>query len=225
MLQSPGPPLKLAGTRSSPAPGDNPVSSQEDIMKLFKSLSVMLLLSAAVAHADWTLDNDASDLNFISIKASDIAEVHTFDQLEGTVEPDGSATVIVKLASVDTLIPVRDERMREMLFEVKVFPVATITTKVDPDVIAKLAPGDTAVVTAEVLVELHGEAAPLVMDLRVTRLTDSRIAVASVKPIVVNAGMFNLVDGVERLREVAGLPNISKAVPVTFYLTFDAPKG
>jgi hypothetical protein len=185
----------------------------------------MLLLSASAAHADWTLDNDASNLNFISIKASDIAEVHSFDQLEGTVESDGSATVIVTLASVDTLIPVRDERMREMLFEVDVFPVATITTKIDPATVTSLAPGDFIVVTSEVLVELHGEAAPLIMDLRITRLTDTRVAVASLKPVVVNAGMFNLVDGVEQLREVAGLPNISKAVPVTFYLTFDAKRS
>jgi len=194
-------------------------------MNLSKSLSVMLLLSAAAAHADWTLDNDASNLNFISIKASDIAEVHTFDQLQGTVESDGSATVIVQLASVDTLIPVRDERMREMLFEVDAFPVATITAKIDPETVTGLAPGEFIVVTSEVLVELHGEAAPLIMDLRITRLTDTRVVVASVKPVVVNAGMFNLVDGVEALREVAGLPNISKAVPVTFYLTFDAKRS
>jgi len=194
-------------------------------MNLSKSLSVMLLLSAAAAHADWTLDNDASNLNFMSIKASDIAEVHTFDQLQGTVESDGSATVIVQLASVDTLIPVRDERMREMLFEVDAFPVATITTKIDPETVTGLAPGEFIVVTSEVLVELHGEAAPLIMDLRITRLTDTRVVVASVKPVVVNAGMFNLVDGVEALREVAGLPNISKAVPVTFYLTFDAKRS
>lgn len=193
-------------------------------MNLLKCLSVMLLLPAAAAHADWTLDNDASNLNFISIKASDIAEVHAFDQLEGTVESDGSATVVVKLASVDTLIPIRDERMREMLFEVDAFPVATITTKIDLDTVTSLAPGEFTVVTSEVLVELHGEAAPVIMDLRIIRLTDTRVAVSSFKPVVVNAGMFNLVDGVEQLREVAGLPNISKAVPVTFYLTFDAPR-
>jgi hypothetical protein len=34
--------------------------------------------------------------------------------------------------------------------------------------------------------------------------------------------MFNLVEGVEQLRAIAGLPTICKAVPVSFPLTFDA---
>jgi hypothetical protein len=42
------------------------------------------------------------------------------------------------------------------------------------------------------------------------------------KPIIVNAGSLNLVEGVEALRESAGLPSISKAVPVTFVLQFVA---
>jgi len=194
-------------------------------MKLLRSLSVLLLLAGTTAHAGWTLDNDASKLSFVTIKATDIGEVHTFDTLSGTVEDDGSAAVVIELASVNTLIPIRDERMRDLLFQVTVFPIATITTKIDPESITAIAPGDSMVVTSEVLVELHGEAAPLVMQLRITRLTDTRVAVSSLQPVIVNAGMFALVDGVEQLREVAGLPSISKAVPVSFYLTFNADRG
>jgi len=40
--------------------------------------------------------------------------------------------------------------------------------------------------------------------------------------VVVNASLFNLADGVEALREIAGLPSISAAVPVSFVLSFDA---
>jgi hypothetical protein len=40
------------------------------------------------------------------------------------------------------------------------------------------------------------------------------------QPLIINAGGFALVEGVERLREVAGLHSISTAVPVTASLVF-----
>jgi polyisoprenoid-binding protein YceI len=190
-------------------------------MSAMKLLLVTALLTASQAQAAWTLDNDDSLLSFLSIKASDIAEVHHFTSLSGAVEDDGGAIVEIQLADVETMIPIRNERMQELLFEVKVFPVATITTTVDLNAITALEPGTFTLITAEVLLDLHGEAAPLIVDLRVTRLSEGRFSVASEQPVIVNAGMFNLVDGIEALREVAGLPNISKAVPVTFTLVFD----
>ncbi len=186
------------------------------------TLSALCAFSAPAAAREWVLDNASSELNFISIKASDLGEVHRFGELAGTVEADGSASVIVQLASVDTLIPVRDERMRELLFETSVFPLATLTTRVDVAAVEALGQGESMVSVAEVLVELHGEAAPLMVDLRISRLSENRVAVTSQKPLVVNAGTFSLVEGIEALREVAGLPNISKAVPVQFFLTFEA---
>ena len=37
---------------------------------------------------------------------------------------------------------------------------------------------------------------------------------------IINADAVSLADGVEQLREIAGLPSISKAVPVSFVLQF-----
>ena len=40
--------------------------------------------------------------------------------------------------------------------------------------------------------------------------------------MVVNAFQFQLEEGVEALREIAGLPSISLAVPVNFVFQFDS---
>ena len=80
-------------------------------------LAVAALLLSPATWADWTLDNAGSRLSFVSIKATNVAEVHTFDALSGSVGGDGHARVVIQLASVNTLIPIRDERMREMLFQ------------------------------------------------------------------------------------------------------------
>lgn len=191
------------------------------IVTLVKLALLSSMLITIPAQAAWRLNNDQSNLSFISIKASDIAEVHRFNTLAGTIEDDGSVNVEIELASVDTLIPIRDQRMREVLFETNAFPIASITAKIDPALAENLSAGEITTVTAEVLVELHGEAAPTVIELDFVSLTDTRILVSSQKPVIVNAGMFNLVDGIEQLREIAGLPSISKAVPVSFRLIFD----
>ena len=86
---------------------------------------------AAPAWADWTLNNEQSQLSFISIKKGDVAEVHRFDQLSGSFGGKGNIELTIQLASVDTAIPIRDERMREMLFNTKAFPTASLSAKVD----------------------------------------------------------------------------------------------
>ncbi|WP_308873603.1 hypothetical protein [Thiothrix subterranea] len=47
--------------------------------------------------------------------------------------------------------------------------------------------------------------------------------VTTVAPIVLNAADFDLAAGVTALREIAELPSISNAVPVTFFLNFVKP--
>jgi len=68
---------------------------------------------------------------------------------------------------------------------------------------------------------LHGTTLPLTLEITVAKLGAERLLVASSQPIVIDAAQVGLTDGVEKLREVAGLPAISPAVPVSFVLTFE----
>jgi len=190
-----------------------------------KKIAVSLLLASCAAmptHADWVLNSDASTLSFISTKAVNIAEIHSFAMLEGTVDDDGAVRISVDLASVNTGIEIRDDRMREMLFETGSFSRATLTATVDADMLGNLSVGESHSAAIEGQLALHGETVPLTFEVVVTRTGESGLLVASRKPVVVNAPLFGLAEGVERLREVAGLPSISAAVPVSFVLAFDS---
>ena len=49
---------------------------------LLRLIACSVLLPAAFsAQAQWQLDNDASTLSFVTIKADHVGEVHTFDRL------------------------------------------------------------------------------------------------------------------------------------------------
>ena len=189
-----------------------------------RALSSCLLACAASAPAaaDWMLDNDSSRISFVSTKAGTAAEVHRFGTLDGRVDDDGNVTISIDLDSVDTAIPIRDERMREMLFETERYPTATLAATVDMAAVEALGPGESTTLTTEAQLMLHDTTVSLTVEIAVARLGQSRIMVASQKPMIVNASQVGLLEGVERLREVAGLPTISPAVPVTFVLAFDA---
>jgi len=65
---------------------------------------------------------------------------------------------------------------------------------------------------------MRGDSNSYTAQLMLLRTSDGVIA-STLKPVIVTADSFGLLDGVEALREVAGLPSISRAVPVSFTVT------
>lgn len=184
---------------------------------------ILLLAIAAgfapLALADWSVENDDSVLSFITVKADHVAEVHTFDALSGQVSDNGTAEIEIELISVNTLIPIRNERMQAMLFETNLFPTANISAQVDIEKYAGMAIGASDSLALDFDLSLRGQSQRYTAEVMIARLEDG-LMVATSKPVVVSADSFDLATGVEALREVAGLPIISKAVPVSFQLKF-----
>lgn len=189
---------------------------------LFLIVSGMLIATSAAA--DWTLDPARSHLNFVSIKANEVAEVNTFDEIWGGVDDAGQAAITIKLDTVKTLIPIRDERMRQFLFETTNYSEAALTTRIDPKLIADLGVGEIAHIDAEANLSLHGQMQPMTLSMLVARLDAKTLMVVSSKPLIVDATKFGLSDGIEKLRDLAGLSSISRSVPVDFAITLiEAP--
>lgn len=193
-----------------------------NILKLTKMvvIGLGLSISSISAHAiDWVIDGNDSQLNFISIKKIDIAEVHEFKKLQGSYDSQGQFILNIDLTSVDTHIAVRDDRMKNDLFEVSKFSSAKITAMIDTDLVDAIAEGASQRFTIEANLDLHGVSKPLTLDVIVTRLVGAKLSVVSAQPIIINANDFALAAGINKLMELASLPSISQAVPVSFYLT------
>lgn len=181
---------------------------------------VALLLAVTPAWAQWELDSTSSELNFISIKNNSVAEVHSFRDMVGYIGIDGSVQLSIALGSVDTLIEIRDQRMREMLFETVSFPSAKVAASVDPEIIAVLAEGGTITTDLNFTLSLHGLQKSLTVPVVLIGESEERIQVFTTRPAIVNAADFGLESGVAALQKVAGLNAISTAVPVTVHLVF-----
>ena len=191
-------------------------------MKILPAILCAALLGvmpAAAQEFPWQLDNAASRLSFVTTKASHVAEVHSFGYMSGSLSGSGDLTLTIELASVDTLIPIRDERMQAMLFETDLFPEARVTAQVDMAAIGTMAVGTSTTADIDFTLSMHGASGDYRAELLLLR-TATGVVATTLKPIVVSADTFDFLDGIERLREVAGLPSISRTVPVTFTVSF-----
>jgi len=190
-------------------------------IKVFKPLFAVFLFSfSPFLAAQWSVDNGTSTLSFVTVKVEHVAEVHTFDRLSGSISPSGAVNIEIELASVNTLVPIRNERMQSMLFETNLFPTAAITGAVDIAAFAAMNAGSSEKVALTFDLSLRAQSQTYTTDVMVTRLS-SGLMVSTIKPIIVTAESFDLLNGVQALREVAGLPSISRAVPVTFQLMLE----
>ncbi len=170
----------------------------------------------------YQLQNKLSTIRFISIKNSAIAESHRFSEFEGSIDESGQASISIALDSVETLISIRNERMREFLFDTANFQMATITATIDPIRLAELAVGEQWLVDLQLSLDLHGKSKSYTQAVEVIRLANGTVQVHSLQPVIVRAADFDLLKGIEKLAELANLPSIAKAIPVEVLLVFSA---
>lgn len=183
-------------------------------------LALFLLLLVQPAWAGGVLLPEKSSIEFVSVKNTVVAEVHHFSGITGWVDDEGRVTATVPLVNVETMIPIRNERMRELFFETASFPAAVIEADVDLKAVAKLANGEYASMTVLFELNLHGQQQMMAAKVQISRL-GKELHVSTQQPLIINTANFALTDGVERLRAVAGLNTIATAVPVTASLVFE----
>ncbi|WP_299495654.1 YceI family protein [uncultured Shewanella sp.] len=181
--------------------------------------ALLLPLALSANAATWTVSNEESNVSYVSIKQGQIAEVNHFTQVNGQLNDKGEFTLVIPLSSVSTGVPIRDKRMKSVFFEVDKYPKLTLNAKIDPKSLQDLQVGEVAKMDVDATIDLHGESKGMIFEVSVAKLSPTSLLVASTQPVIVNAGQFKLAKGVNKLRDLAGLTQISYAVPVSFVLS------
>ncbi|WP_288742517.1 YceI family protein [uncultured Rheinheimera sp.] len=180
-----------------------------------------LVVAAALsfsAAADWSVNSAQSSLNFVSVKNDVVAETHSFKDLTGSLTEAGDFAVAIPAMSIDTMIPIRNERILEHVLAAKQYATINAKGKVDSKVLAGLKTGESVVVDQALDLTLLTKTQSLTAKVKVTKVSDSQLVVTTVAPIMLDVNKFELNAGVEKLRELAGLKSISPLVPTTFSL-------
>ena len=173
----------------------------------------LLLGCGSVSAAEWVLDQQSSNVTFSSIKNQNIVEGHRFQALTGSISDAGSAILSIDLHSVDTQIPIRNERMVNMLFGRR---YAIFRIELGSDFEMKT---QSEKVISGTL-SLNGIEQTISSTLTVQKLSKNKVLVFSQRPVVIGADSFELHKGIEKLRAIAGLKSISSDVPVQLVLLF-----
>lgn len=191
----------------------------------------LLLLGAALtalsgpALAAWTLDAADSRLNFSFIKKLHVVESGHFTEISGSVNDTGAAQLQINLGTVNTLIAIRDQRLREFLFETSSHPSAVYSTHIDPDALNDVLAADSGsqqLLTLQGHLELHGIKKPLNAEVIITKTGPNSLSVDSARPLVIKAADYGLVPGIDKLQALAKLPHIAHSVPLSFHLVYRA---
>lgn len=173
-------------------------------------------VTTALADAPWRLDLAQSELGLTSTKNNQISERHTLRFSSGSISAEGEVRVEVDLGSIETRIPIRNERMLKFLFGSETS--ALVTVDLDPEVIAPLADGEVRSLNPSVAISANNHEVLLPVTLSATVADGSRVRVSGSGEL--DAATLGYSTGIEMLREIAGLKSISLNVPIDFVLIF-----
>jgi polyisoprenoid-binding protein YceI len=195
----------------------------EKILRNISSILISLLLTTTVslpALAAWKLDNENSQLSFMSVKKGNIAENHSFSKLAGNITEQAQVNISVDLSSVNTNIAIRDERMKEFVFKTDTYSTANFTATLETSLLKSLILGEDKKLTISGVLDFHGEQQTIMLDVSVIKLSADKILVNTIKPFFIQADAYGVVAGINKLKELASLPSINYVVPVSFSVTF-----
>jgi len=192
------------------------------IMKGAAIAAIISMGSTAYAggHAkSWTLDSENSKVAFGSIKKETVGEVHSFEAISGKVSAKGDVSIDIDLTSVQTNIDIRNERINEHVF--KGATTANLSAKVDMETIAHMETGTMAVVDVEGVLSFLGQDIEVETEMFVARIADDKAVVTTNDMIFISTEDAGINEGVSKLMELAKLPGITRAAPVTLRLVFN----
>ncbi|MBD1558704.1 YceI family protein [Vibrio sp. S9_S30] len=182
------------------------------------SLSVLSAFPALSARDQYLLDSDVSSVNFASIKKQYVVEPASFTGIDGRIDANGAFTLDIELASVDTLVPIRNQRLSELFFNTGKYPKATLSGRVDLTEISSLT--QPTIKNIEATLNFYGIDKEVTLSLLIVN-TPQYIVVSSVKPVIVSAASFGLPDAnLTALSETVGAIAISPTVSVNASLVF-----
>ncbi|KPN74834.1 MULTISPECIES: YceI family protein [Neisseria] len=172
--------------------------------------------------ANWEVSD--AGISFLSSKINkqlgSITEQSRFTASQAVLDKDGQFKMEIDLSSVNTGIEIRDQRLKDWVFETAKFAKANVTGTVDVESVSKLALGETINLKQPLVLDIHGKQINLEADLSAQRVSADKIMVSTLSPVLLDVKAMDMTGGVAKLVEVMGLSSIVEQVPVSFNAEF-----
>ena len=166
-----------------------------------------------VHNQTWSLNQEFSSISIVTTKNNKVSEVSYFNSFNGKIDEQLNLSITINLNSLETNIPIRNERIQKHLFQTEMYPTADIHTQLKAE---DLTPG---VHDISFDVDLHGVSGIVQAEFMVFEQHGNKVITLH-KPLIVNANTFGLESGITTLKNIAKLQTIDFTVPVNLILSF-----
>lgn len=187
-------------------------------MKLIHTLLLGATFTfSGFSQADWVVDDSQSEITYLSTKvfaesAGSATENNVIEGITGSISNEGIAEFVIDLSTLETAIPIRNERVLKYVFDVtnkghkaflraQISPSSTNQSSVDESVPATLTIGETT--------------KPINLKVSMIR-SGSDLFVVSSEPAIVKGSDYAMSAGFKKLTELAALSFITMDIPVSF---------
>ena len=180
----------------------------------------LILFCLPVNAADWQLNRERSSISYLSSKQATaetplMFESNLFREFSGTI--DGTQVkLVVELDSLDTKVPIRDERVAEHVFLSKQYPQAIVSATVDD--IEQLSYERKQI---SATLTMRGQSRDLQAEVIIERSDPKTLRIQTTTPVLVNANAYGMLDGFAILKQLVGLMQIPTTIPVSLHLVFE----
>jgi hypothetical protein len=186
-----------------------------------------------VAPGDAPADLERSTVQASVIKDKDSANpvvgvMHLSDGAMTLSSPTPSARLSIDIDSLDTGVPIRNERVRKIFFETSGVGWDTIEVSVPairPDLLATLrTKRRVEQAKVDATLQIHGRKVMTVLTVDASYADDGRLTVKTSSPIQVKISDFALTDNLHRLSAICMHDSIDDLVAVDATLVFSPPR-
>lgn len=185
-------------------------------------LSAVLLSSSWAQAAQWVSNDNA--ITFLTTKVNQenasITEQSSFQNSQARLDESGNFILEIDLNSVQTNVEIRDERLRDWVFQTDKFAQAKVSATLDVKALEQLAVGEVLKLQQPLVLDVHGEQVDLQADLAIQKVADDKLMVSTLSPVIVDTSALDMKDGVAELVKVMALSSIVQQVPVSFNAQF-----
>jgi hypothetical protein len=182
--------------------------------------ALMLATPAFAGDTVWKSVADQSRVAFGSIKNDTNGEVHHFNKVSGTVTQSGALELKIDLASIETNIDIRNERMAKHVFQ-EGKATAVITGEIEMEEVNTLKQGETKVLEIQATLAFAGSENDIDVEMLVARLSDDRVLVTTSDFIMLSTDDLGIDDGINVLQQLAKLSGITRVTPVAVRMVFE----
>lgn len=187
-----------------------------------------LLTTTLPIQAAWQIQDEGSHVNFVTEKIftndKSVKETQLIKGVVGTVDNQKQAEIKIDFSTIDTKIPIRNQRIKEWVLDTTQFRYGTVKADLSAIDDQKINVGESSQMTVKGDFTIRDKTLPVTLYIKLTKESATEYSVSSYEPTVINTSEFDSNGGVQKMTQVMGLKSINNVIPVSWQLKLTESK-